>query len=353
MTRAKDKLILVGARPDRAESRRIGRIVNALGLKRFPETGEAIGLDDIDAAIIGVVGPAEGEEARTRGEERAGICGPFQAPEPLCFLQLQPPSLISRQISFSALSAFGRCPRRFYLERVLGLGSAPLRAHANGEGETSDREEAVLDEVETSAGRDVGLLVHALLEQADLTGLRPPRDDLLEEAATTAARADLPVSAAGIERAARLASAFWDSPLAGVAEIGSALREEPFFFPQGAMTVHGVMDLLCRGEQGWLIADYKSNALAGRTPAEIAESYHMQAAVYCLAALKAGAPAVRMEFLFLEKPDEPVVLEYRQEDRERLEDLLDEALSQIRESTFPLCAGPACGDCEVAGFCRR
>ena len=46
----------------------------------------------------------------------------------------------------------------------------------------------------------------------------------------------------------------------------------------------------------------------------------MQAAVYCLAALKAGAPAVRMEFLFLEKPDEPVVFEYRQEDRERLED---------------------------------
>ena len=78
----------------------------------------------------------------------------------------------------------------------------------------------------------------------------------------------------------------------------------------------------------------------------------MQAQVYCLAGLKAGAPAVRMEFLFLERPGEPVAFEYRQEDRGRLEDLLDEALSEIEESSFPPDAGPACGYCGVEGLCR-
>ncbi len=49
----------------------------------------------------------------------------------------------------------------------------------------------------------------------------------------------------------------------------------------------------------------------GDRPAEVAEAYVLQAVIYCLAVLKAGAPAVRMEFLFLERPDEPVVFEYR------------------------------------------
>jgi CRISPR/Cas system-associated exonuclease Cas4 (RecB family) len=112
------------------------------------------------------------------------------------------------------------------------------------------------------------------------------------------------------------------------------------------------MDLLCRGEQGWRIVDYKSNALGGRAPAEVTESYQMQAAVYCLAGLKAGAPAVRMEFLFLEKPREPVIFEYRQADRQHLEGLLDDALAGIKESSFPAHAGAACSDCGVEGFCR-
>jgi len=167
-----------------------------------------------------------------------------------------------------------------------------------------------------------------------------------------AADAGLRLSSGGVERAAELVAAFWDSPLAGDPEIGSALREEQFFFLQGDVTVHGVMDLLYQGEQSWRIADYKSNSLGSRTPAEVAESYHMQAAVYCLAALKAGAPAVRMELLFLEKPREPVVFEYRQEDRQHLESLLDGALAGIKESSFPAHVGPACGDCGVEGFCR-
>jgi ATP-dependent helicase/nuclease subunit A len=355
MTRAKDKLVLVGARPtgNKAGSRRIGRIVTALGLDAFPDPGGVVALDDIDTAVIGVPpDPVESHERAARDDGGAGVHRLSEAPEPPCLLDLPLPGLASRQISFSALSAFGRCPRRFYLERVLGLGFLPAWEAAGGERDTPGREETLLDDAESHTGRDVGLVVHTVLERIDLTAEPPAPGSLRDLAVSVAADAGLHLSRSGAERAAELVAAFWDSPLASDPEIGSALREEQFFFLQGDVTVHGVMDLLCQGEQSWRIADYKSNSLGNRTPAEVAESYHMQAAVYCLAGLKAGAPAVRMELLFLEKPREPVVFEYRQEDRQRLESLLDGALAGIKDSSFPSHPGPACGDCGVEGFCR-
>jgi len=354
MTRAKDKLVLVGARPsgNKADSRRIGRIVTALGLEVFPDPGSVVTLDGIDAAVIGVPSVTVEGAGAARDEKGAEVCGPSEGPEPLCFLDLPLPGLASRQISFSALSAFGRCPRRFYLERVLGLGFLPAPEAPDGEGEAPGREETLLDDAESYTGRDVGLVVHALLERIYLAAEAPDSGSLSELVASVAADAGLRLSSGGIQRAVALVAAFWDSPLAGDPEIGSALREAPFFFLQDDVTVHGVMDLLFQGEQRWRIADYKSNSLGSRAPAEVAESYHMQAAVYCLAGLKAGAPAVRLEFLFLEKPREPVVFEYRQEDRQHLESLLDEALAGIKESSFPAHAGPACSDCGVESFCR-
>ena len=238
--------------------------MTALGLEGFPDPGTIVLLDDIGAAIIGVPAPAEGKEPGVRGEARAAAHAPAQAPEPLCFLHLSPPSQASRQISFSALSAFGRCPRRYYLERILGLGFLATPAAGEGDGDAPGREEDLLDDAEAYMGRDVGLLVHALLEQIELTAAEhPSREDLLTRAATVAANIGLRLSAGGIERATELAEAFWDSPLAGDPEIGSALREEPFFFLQGDMTMHGVMDLLCREGQRWRIVDYKSNSARG------------------------------------------------------------------------------------------
>ncbi len=355
MTRAKDRLILAGARPNgnKVDARRIGRIIAGLGLEEFPESDSVVPLDGVGAAVIGVPYPSrEREEPLALDEGPSPGCHPQVAPEPLCFLDMPVPGPASRQVSFSALSAFGRCPRRFYLERVLGLGFLPAWQAPDGEDDAPGRGETLLDDAESFSGRDVGLVVHALLERAELTAEPPARESLRELAMSVAADAGLRLPSGGIERAVTLAAAFWDSPWAGDPEVGSALREEQFFFLQGDVTVHGVMDLLCRGEQGWRIADYKSNALGSRAPAEVAESYHMQAVVYCLAGLKAGAPSVRMEFLFLEKPREPVIFEYRQADRQHLEGLLDAALAGIKESSFPAHVGAACSDCGVEGFCR-
>jgi ATP-dependent helicase/nuclease subunit A len=354
MTRAKDRLFVVGARPrgDKITGTPIGKIIAGLGLDSFPDSGSTIAMDDIAAAVISVgYSIGEGEDANDQDEQAVVRCPVTHAPAPTCFLRLEKPGAVSRQISFSALSAFRRCPRRFYLERVLGLGYLLGPAAGDADPDMAGAGDSTLDDVESDTGRDIGLLVHALLEQSDLSGGRPASQTLRERAEAQAVADGLRLSTDGFRRVADLVAAFWDSPLAGDPEIDSALREEAFFFVHGDMTVHGVMDLLCLGENRWRIVDYKSNFLGERTPTEVAETYELQAGVYCLAALKAGAPAVRMEFLFLARPEQPVIFEYTSENLGQLEALLDEALAGIRRGVFPPAHGGACAGCGVADLC--
>jgi ATP-dependent exoDNAse (exonuclease V) beta subunit len=352
MTRAEDRLFLVGARPrgDKVEAAPIGRILTALGLQAFPDSGSEVPLDDLAASVI-AVRYAEEDTLDDLGDEPASRCDPEEAPEP-CFLHLQPPGTAPRQLSFSALATFGRCPRRFYLQRVLGLGYGAGPANGDGTPDADSPEESLLDDVESFAGREVGLLVHALLERAELDGPTPTAEALRDQAAAAATQVVPGLSDEGIQRAAQLVAAFWDSPLACHPELGSALREEPFFFVHGEVGIHGVMDVLMQSDTQWRIVDYKSNSLAGREAREVAEAYRLQADLYCLAALKAGAPAVSMSFLFLERPEEPVVLECRAGDRELLEARLDAILRGIRESNFPAHMGGGCATCGVESFCR-
>jgi hypothetical protein len=251
MTRAKDRLFLVGARPrgDKIAGTPIGSIVAGLGLDSFPESGSAVVLDDIGAAVVSVGYSHDGDEETDAQDEQSVVQrAGEQAPEPTCFLRLEKPGVVSPRISFSALSAFGRCPRRFYLERVLGLGYLLGPAVGDADPDTARADDSPLDDVETDTGRDVGLLVHSLLEQIDLSGGRPALETLCEQAGAQAGAAGLALSNDGIRRAADLVGAFWDSLLAGDPEIDSALREEAFIFVHDGMTVHGVMDLLCHGE---------------------------------------------------------------------------------------------------------
>jgi ATP-dependent exoDNAse (exonuclease V) beta subunit len=358
MTRARDLLILVGSRKaeDKLEGSRIGRIVAALGQDPPPAPGVSVPLDDIHALAMGVAPvPVADDESASPG---TSVAGEIRVAAPPCLLDLAVHGIATRQVSFSALAAYDRCPRRFYLERVLGLGATlPLSvAHPSTDPEAAEPgvmspEEARLDDVESQSGVNAGILVHALLEGLDLAGGRPAGADLRVQAAGIAAEKGLKVPEEVIERAAALAAAFWEHPLAGTPEAGRALREAPFFFVQDGIAVGGVMDLLIQDGHRWLVADYKSNALRGRSPAEVAEGYRLQAAMYCLAALKAGAPAVRMEFVFLERPDEPVAFEYRPEDLPALHERLEGALAGIKNDDFHPRTGPSCAKCSRKDVC--
>jgi ATP-dependent exoDNAse (exonuclease V) beta subunit len=207
-------------------------------------------------------------------------------------------------LSYSSLGEYARCGYRFYAERVLGLPPIPVpRAPAEpGEGPRS--------------AADRGTLLHALLEGLDFRRPVVPAADVMTAAAAQAGLYPPPGPAEADELAA-LVRRFADSELC--ARLGRATdtrREERFAFPAGSgprdPLVVGAIDVLAREAGGrMLVVDYKSDRLAGTTPAAIVrEQYGTQRLVYGLAALRAGAEAVEIAHCFLERPDEPVTATY-------------------------------------------
>ncbi|MBN1628469.1 MAG: UvrD-helicase domain-containing protein [Thermoleophilia bacterium] len=375
MTRAQHRLVLVGARPkgDECTANRIGRVVTALGQAGLPETGAPANLHELQT-VVAAVAPAPYDAEISTPPRRRTVSATSTMDTRPRLLEIRTPGRAVRRISFSALAAYGRCPRQYYLERTLGLSLSavgPFAAGGSGGGgggagrgagglsrsHDDDQEvpvaygEDVLDDVEWSTGRDVGLLVHALLEGLPHRGGRPHPAAVRETAQRARSAMSLELNDADLDRAVTLAMGFWDSPAAPVWSAPSARREVPFFFSQGSTVVSGVMDLLERRDDVWRIVDYKTNALHGRSPLEVAGSYSLQAAVYCLAALRAGAPSVRMDLVFLERPAEPVSEGHSRDDIPVLEAELAEALEGLRQRRFPTRRGEICDRCAVAEVC--
>jgi hypothetical protein len=113
------------------------------------------------------------------------------------------------------------------------------------------------------------------------------------------------------------------------------------------------MDLVWQRDGAWHIVDYKTNALRGRAPVEVATGYELQGAVYALAALRAGAESVHMDFLFLERPDAPVTLSFDPGDERRLRSLLECELERMRSGDFSARPGDECPLCPVAALCSE
>ena len=67
--------------------------------------------------------------------------------------------------------------------------------------------------------------------------------------------------------------------------------------------VRGQIDLLVEGDGVPTVVDYKTDALAGRSPAELAARYAAQRQVYALAV--GSAAGARTIHVFLEAPDQP------------------------------------------------
>jgi hypothetical protein len=100
---------------------------------------------------------------------------------------------------------------------------------------------------------------------------------------------------------------------------------------------------------GLLIVDYKSNRLGGRDPAEVAEAtYATQRLVYALAGLRSGARRVEVAYVFLERPQEPVVTVFEPSEGPTLEDSLVELASGVAQGRFEPSEEPCrelCADC--------
>ncbi len=186
----------------------------------------------------------------------------------------------------------------------LGEGPAPL-ARPSGPGapirflsytaisrllEDSDRR---AEEGGSASGEDRaahGIAVHSLLEWSQANGWREP-----------------PAEAEALEAIrAWLGCAFFAER---VRDAERSRAEVPFLLALPGAVMRGSIDLLVEAAgRPPLVVDYKTDRLGTATPAEQVQRYETQRDLYALAVSEArGVDEVEVAYVFLERPEEPVV----------------------------------------------
>ena len=335
MTRAEERLLVaLCVPPDSARwpGTTAGQLLVALGVEELPE-GEIQSLDGLDLRVVRAALVEPASICRTSALMRPSEVAPLPPPFPV----IGASPVLMHTASFSSLAAYARCPRGYYFEHVLGLRAdvADVRDQFPVEG--------------GAGGRETGLLVHRVLERADLVR-RPEADDMAALMRTAAQ--DLAVDPAGpvAKRALELVGAFWGSPVATEPGLSAARKECSFMFAQGEILVSGVFDLLIEDERGWHVVDYKTNRLGGREAEEVLSGYRLQAEVYALAGLLREVPSVTVSFLLLDAPDALHSCAYTADDRLGIEERLGAVLRGVGEAGFPE-RRDGCMLCGCAALC--
>ena len=305
---------------------------------------------------LGPVVPGEqlalrfGEAAEVRsgqgavGDPVAGapaLDGPAPAP--------RPPAPAT--LSYTALARYTACPYRFHLERGLGLPEQEPPPHLR-DAEVPGADGTALDPLVR------GTLVHELLERL---GPRAPVPGETEVRAVAAAH-EVELGDEEVADLLGMVAAFAASPIAArLAAAGEVHREHAFAFPlgTGAPLITGVVDVLARERRGaHLVVDYKSDHVEGADLEALVEaSYGAQRRIYALACLRAGAAAVEVVHVFLERAAEPVSRRYEAGDIAVLERDLRERAAGLLAGEFPVAAVPhraLCATCPGrAGLCSH
>jgi hypothetical protein len=195
-----------------------------------------------------------------------------------------------------------------------------------------------------------GNAVHRLLEwSARNRWLEPPEDRVRAAIAGTGLDADPD----RVERATRFVTGWLGSSLCADLRGGwtRLAPEAPFLLDVGGAVIRGQLDLIVTDpEKPPLIVDYKTNRLGERWPEGVmARDYVTQRDLYALAAARAGgAETARTAFVFLERPDEPVVHDHDAAEIEAIRERLDALVTGIREERYELTDKPhreLCQDC--------
>ncbi|HMM48283.1 MAG TPA: PD-(D/E)XK nuclease family protein, partial [Miltoncostaeaceae bacterium] len=277
-------------------------------------------------------------------EHRASPEAPPLRPAPLPAVvpaeQVDP--LAGRELSFTALATAQTCLRRFRLEVEEGLSASTRSLSDAGFG----------DDAQGREGARVGVLVHRLLA-AHRWGGPPPSAGW---AATMASDAGLRLTPAAHERAERLVFNALRGPLTHRLAAGDPRSEVSFALTCAEVTFTGAFDLVVREPDGGLLrVDWKPNRLGDDGPERAMAPYRLQQVLYGLAALRTGAPSVELHWVFLERPDAPVVWRVGRGDSPLLEDELRAALAPLRRSERPPITervGPWCRGCPgLDAFC--
>jgi ATP-dependent exoDNAse (exonuclease V) beta subunit len=250
-------------------------------------------------------------------------------------------------LSYSSLARYAACPYRFHLERGLGLPPVEPPPHLR-------------DAQAPVPGLDPlvrGTLVHALLEQLD-GSQGPAAGDVRALADAHEVQLDDGDVADLLAMVRAFAGSALNARLAAAVEVR---REHAFAFPLGddGPLVNGFLDVLAWEAGGTaLVVDYKSDHVEGADlEAVVDASYDGQRRIYALACLRAGAPAVEVVHVFLERAAEPVVRRYTAADAGALEASLVAGAVGLLAGEYPVAAVPhraLCASCPGrAGLCSH
>lgn len=345
-TRAESRLVLVGLGKSgctTADGAPIDRVLQALGVTDV-DVSRPVGFmtkSGLSVSVQGVRAPMIVRPPATDGRSRGIRC---EAPP---FPLVETGRAGVRRVSFSSLERYERCPRRYYLESILGF-EPDMFGGIEPAGRRSSR--AVSDEGGDAAARIVGTIVHLALEESDVR-TRPEPETVRRLVERVLDREGVGLDAQHFERVASLVQAFWESDVVRRAKSGVPTTERPFLFQHEGVVVSGYMDLLIEDGSEWTVVDYKTTRLGGRDPSEAGAQYRLQGRLYALACLLAGAEKVSVVFLFLEAPDRPVVDVYRTDDIPGLRDALSLRLRGPLSGDFS--RRPAeCGGCGLETLCR-
>ena len=373
-SRARERLILSGifkpadlepADEPKANDTPLRRLLPALAERGFDGTDGAVELPGPEPVGGGPRLPGARLEIRVNepdAKRAAELVRTFPAPDesdPLAPPEQPPPLLDARpsevpigHLSYSALALYEQCGYRFYVERVLGARESLTAAPGEPPTEPPDPP-AEMPEAGATRGHALGIgnAVHAALEWSAARGWRAPGEDLLQ---LLLAREGLGDDREAVARASRLVAGWLDSPLC--AELtGRPRAEVPFVLELADTVVRGKIDLLVTGGDVPTVVDYKTDALDGRSPAEVAARYAAQRKVYALAV--GGDRGARTIHVFLERPDEPQMEVFGPEDLGSARAHLGDLIGRMRGGEFEVTEKPypaLCFGCPAAArLCPR
>ncbi|HEX7059837.1 MAG TPA: UvrD-helicase domain-containing protein [Solirubrobacterales bacterium] len=306
-TRARERLILSGVvKPEPGKETKPGtpvieRIVDGFEIDRERDSAVSIPSPQPREGLDATFAPSEvavrvNAPSAQRAAELAAIkreAGAVRAlgegPAPLARPPL--PATSIRPLSYTAISA-----ELEETNRVRTYSRIP-RISANSGEDESEREE----------GAARGIAVHSLLEWSQANGWREPPSELARRFATAAGLDP----DAGEADALEAVHAWLRSPLFAerVQNATRSRAEVPLLLYLAGTVLRGSIDLLVEDDgRPPLIVDYKTDGLGAATPAEHVRRYETQRDIYALAVGEArGADEVEVAYIFLERPEEPLV----------------------------------------------